>query len=89
MACLYHFGFTGSKCFGEKYRVPVSLWYTELKGERKMAPCDTLFNKPVHLEDHTRLTGHLKDKYWIHMQGYFKAFLFMHIKTQMSSDYLK
>lgn len=54
-----------------------------------MAPCDTLVNKPVHLEDRTRLTGHLKDKYWIHMQGYFKAFLFMHIKTQMSSDYLK
>lgn len=23
------------------------------------------------------------------MPGYFKAFLFMHIKTQMSSDYLK
>lgn len=53
-----------------------------------MVPYDTLFNKAAHLEDHTRLTN-LKDKYWIRMQGYFKAFLFMHIKTQMSSDYLK
>lgn len=47
-----------------------------------------LSNKAVHLEDRTRLTN-LKDKYWIGRQGYFKAFLCMHIKTQMSSDYLK
>ena len=47
-----------------------------------------LSNKAVHFGDRTRLTN-LKDKYWIGMQGYFKAFLFMHIKTQMSSDYLK
>ena len=45
-----------------------------------MVPCDVLFNKALHLEAHTRLTN-LKDKYWIHAPGYFRAFLFMHIKT--------
>lgn len=53
-----------------------------------MVPYDAFFNKALHLEGRSRLTN-LKDKYWIHMQGYFKAFLFMHINTQMNSDYLK
>lgn len=45
-----------------------------------MVPCDTFSNKALHLKDYTRWTN-LKDKYWICMQGYFKAILFMHIKT--------
>lgn len=38
-----------------------------------MLPRDTLFNKALRLEDDTRLTN-LKDKYWIHMPGYFRPF---------------
>ena len=44
-----------------------------------MVPYDVLFNKALHLEAHSRLTN-LKDKYWIRVQGYFKAFFSMHIK---------
>lgn len=76
------------QCVRAKYHVPVSLQYTKLKGEWTVLPCRSLFRKALHVEDNTRLTR-VKDKYWIHMPGYFQAFLFMHIKAQMNSDYLK
>lgn len=49
---------------------------------------DTPHNKALHLEDHTRLTN-LKDKYWIHLQGYFKPPCSYILKDKMFSDDLE